>query len=611
MQLILGFKRNGKAGLALLVIFIFMLGLGSMAQPDAALAKTEFSDPAESLIVTLNDNGVAFELATYTISELESMPQVQREYSSIDRMPAPVFTAGEGIDLEGLLTSLGIDIDSITHFRFYANDDLVKKLNRNMLLDRTGYYFPNIVECWDSYWDEDANRYTDVEAASEGAIPVKPMLAITSSQGRWLESPDWSSLDDSTCLRLCLGQATPEECITMHFVRWVYKIEVFGKLESGGSSSVDPRVRLSTPSAGQTYQVGDTVEIEGTVEQLSSITLTITDPDGHLVYTVFDLDTMDGDFSEEFNLGPDAVPGTYTIEAGPSAGSSLGCTETFRVTAASASAADITLNTPPAGQTVQAGDKVKISGSAAGLTTAQLEVIGPAQEAVYSCTLNISISGDFNEEFTLGVDALPGDYTIQISAPGLKQNYTRVFKVASPGAAVPTSSLKDIANHWAADRINSLVACGAIKGYPDGTFQPDATITRAEFTTVVVKAFKLNNPPGKSFTDTSGHWAQDYIATATAAGIIGGYNDNTFGPNDPVTREQMAAIAVKAAQLTPVAGQNQFTDSSSIAAWARDAVAAAVNNQIIRGYPDNTFKPGGKATRAEAVTVIVNALNLK
>ena len=73
----------------------------------------------------------------------------------------------------------------------------------------------------------------------------------------------------------------------------------------------------------------------------------------------------------------------------------------------------------------------------------------------------------------------------------------------------------------------------------------------------------------------------------------------------------MAAIAVKAAQLTPVAGQNQFTDSSSIAAWARDAVAAAVNNQIIRGYPDNTFKPGGKATRAEAVTVIVNALNLK
>ena len=73
----------------------------------------------------------------------------------------------------------------------------------------------------------------------------------------------------------------------------------------------------------------------------------------------------------------------------------------------------------------------------------------------------------------------------------------------------------------------------------------------------------------------------------------------------------MAAMVVKAANLTVAAAENQFADSSGIAGWAQKAVATAVNNQIIRGYPDNTFKPGGKATRAEAVTVIVNALNLK
>ena len=72
----------------------------------------------------------------------------------------------------------------------------------------------------------------------------------------------------------------------------------------------------------------------------------------------------------------------------------------------------------------------------------------------------------------------------------------------------------------------------------------------------------------------------------------------------------MAAIVVKAAQLTPAAGENQFVDSASIADWARDAVVTAVNNQIIRGYPDNTFKPGSKATRAEAVAVIINALDM-
>lgn len=630
----LGFKRNGKARIALLVIFMFIFGLVGMVQPGVALAKTDFSDPATSLTVVLNDNGEIYELASYSIPELEKMPQVQREYSSIDRMPAPVFTAGKGLDLESFLSSQGIDISSINYCRFYATDNVVKRLDRSVLFDRTGYYFPKIVECWDTDWDENTNRYTNVEKVSAGATPVKTMLAITSSQGRWLARPDWNNLDGSTCLRLCLGQITPEECITMNFVRWVYKIEVFGKLRSGGGGSiVAPRVTLSSPSAGKTYQMGDTVEIVGTVERLSSLTLTVTDPDGHVVYTVFDLKVQDGKFTEEFPLNTDAVPGNYTIEVGPKAGSSLGCKQTFQVTAASGSDASITLKTPEAGCTVQPGDKVTINGSASGLTTAKLEVINPNKETVYTSTINKS--GDFTEEFTPGSDALPGDYTIQISAPGLKSDYTRVFKVAKakvdspsntpeksvptikpepstqPVSPLPTGSLKDITNHWAGERINNLVAQGAIKGYPDGTFQPDTTITRAEFTTVVVKAFNLTNSNGKVFTDTSGHWAKDYIATATAAGIVGGYNDNIFGPNDPVTREQMAAMVVKAANLTAATGENQFADSSSIAGWAREAVATAVNNQIIRGYPDNTFKPGGKATRAEAVTVIVNALNLK
>jgi hypothetical protein len=631
----LGLKRKGKARIALLVMFMFLFGLVGMVQPGTAMAKTMYSDPATSLTVVLNDNGEVYELATYTIPELENMSQVQREYSSIDRMPAPVFTAGKGLDLESFLSSQGIDISSITHFRFYATDDLVKKLDRNMLLDRTGYYFPKIVECWDTDWDEDTNRYTDVEKVSAGAVPVKPMLAITSSQGRWLDCPDWNSLDGSTCLRLCLGQATPEECITMNFVRWVYKIEVFGKLEAG-SSIIASRITVDKPSSGQSYQVGDTVEIDGTVERLSSVTLTITDPDGHAVYTSFDVDTRDGKFNEEFPLGPDAVPGNYTVKVGPGSGTGEGCTQTFHVTTASSSAANITLNTPEAGYTVQPGDKVKISGSASGLTTVKLEIINPDEETVYTSTINKS--GDFTEEFTPTADALPGDYTIKISAPGLKQDYTRIFQVveaeaASPSdtpvtetkpepvttktesetqpvVAAPTSSLKDTTNHWAVDRINDLVNRGAIKGYPDGTFQPDTTITRAEFTTVVVKAFNLTNTDGKSFGDTSEHWAKDYIATAAGAGIVGGYNDSTFGPNDPVTREQMAAIVVKAAQLTPAAGENQFVDSASIADWARDAVVTAVNNQIIRGYPDNTFKPGSKATRAEAVAVIINALDM-
>ena len=112
---ILGYKHNGKARIAILVIFMFIIGLVGMVQPGVALAKTEFSEPATSLAVVLNDNGEIYELATYSIPELEKMPQVQREYSSIDRMPAPVFTAGKGLDLASFLSSQGIDVSSISY----------------------------------------------------------------------------------------------------------------------------------------------------------------------------------------------------------------------------------------------------------------------------------------------------------------------------------------------------------------------------------------------------------------------------------------------------------------------------------------------------------------
>lgn len=167
----------------------------------------------------------------------------------------------------------------------------------------------------------------------------------------------------------------------------------------------------------------------------------------------------------------------------------------------------------------------------------------------------------------------------------------------------------DIDGHWAQNSIIKLVNLGAISGNPDGTFKPDSNITRAQYVTMLVKAFRIENQGGKVFADTASHWARDYIAAAVAGGIASGYDNNNFGPNDAITREQMAVMVAKAAQLMPQAdGRTPFTDSSSISSWAVDAVAAAVNSGIISGYPDNTIRPQGNATKAEAVTVILNAL---
>lgn len=173
-----------------------------------------------------------------------------------------------------------------------------------------------------------------------------------------------------------------------------------------------------------------------------------------------------------------------------------------------------------------------------------------------------------------------------------------------------TVTLSDITGHWAEKYIDKLVAQGAITGYPNGTFKPDNQITRAEFATVLVRAFKLQHQSGKVFADTADHWAKDYIATAAANGIVGGYNTTTFGPDDLITREQMAAMIVRAAKLQATSNAKSFTDSEQISSWAKSAADAASSNNIINGYPDNTFRPKNNATRAEAATVIVKALKL-
>lgn len=172
-----------------------------------------------------------------------------------------------------------------------------------------------------------------------------------------------------------------------------------------------------------------------------------------------------------------------------------------------------------------------------------------------------------------------------------------------------TQSFKDINGYWAEKNIEELVTMGAVTGYSDATFKPDNPITRAEFATMLVKAFRLEPKQGKMFTDTMNHWARDTISTAAAYGIVGGYDDKTFGPDDLITREQMAVMIVKTTKLELASGELSFTDSKKISAWAKDSIITALNGKIMKGYSDGSFKPNDNATRAEAVTVIVNAMN--
>jgi cell wall-associated NlpC family hydrolase len=171
--------------------------------------------------------------------------------------------------------------------------------------------------------------------------------------------------------------------------------------------------------------------------------------------------------------------------------------------------------------------------------------------------------------------------------------------------------INDITGHWAEEAIKELIKNKSLEGYPNDTFAADKAITRAEFVTTLVKAFNLSPVKGKDFSDTDKHWAGKYIATAQGHNIISGYSSHLFGPEDPVSREQMALMIVKAAKLntSDTNDKKLFTDDAQISEWAKEAVLTANQNNIIFGYPDYSFRPQACLTRAEAAAVIVNALN--
>ncbi|HPF19662.1 MAG TPA: S-layer homology domain-containing protein, partial [Bacillota bacterium] len=175
-----------------------------------------------------------------------------------------------------------------------------------------------------------------------------------------------------------------------------------------------------------------------------------------------------------------------------------------------------------------------------------------------------------------------------------------------PGAG----SFLDISHHWARDPIIKLSSQGIVSGYPDNSFKPDRSITRAEFVAILAKALEYDLKAGQYFSDTEGHWARDYIAAARSRNIVHGYSENEFRPDAFITREEMVAMIAMALGLSSDQTESVFVDEADISQWARAYVATAYRQKIIQGYPDGSLKPHFHSSRAEAVSIILRALDL-
>ena len=236
---------------------------------------------------------------------------------------------------------------------------------------------------------------------------------------------------------------------------------------------------------------------------------------------------------------------------------------------------------------------------------------------------------------------------------------TLLISIPFASMAADKEGLKDLNGHWSEGQVTKAVETGWVNGYPDGTFRPEATITRAEFTKMALAADRLipgsenaamyesdryqysqlyesgkesykdkqypegvfYEAPQESLTDVNNHWLtkQGWTTIALNYGMLvsedyahAGYR---FYPDKPITRYEMAIIMDRMLGLVYPANENHkdentgFTDDNSMKDWQRGYVIEAYNAGVLQGYPDGSFHGEKTATRAEAVTMVQNALD--
>lgn len=179
---------------------------------------------------------------------------------------------------------------------------------------------------------------------------------------------------------------------------------------------------------------------------------------------------------------------------------------------------------------------------------------------------------------------------------------------------VKSGSFRDVTStHWAFDSVERAAELGLVTGYSDGTFRPDTHVTRAQF---VLMLWRMCGKPAAakaaSFADASADWYQDALSWAVEKGYVNGLSDTRFGPDAPITRQQAMAILFRlnggqsGTELTLTGIYEQtFADSTTIAAWAKDATWWAVYHELVSGVGGSRIAPEANASRAQIAAILL------
>ncbi|WP_079913839.1 S-layer homology domain-containing protein [Paenibacillus sp. 32352] len=226
------------------------------------------------------------------------------------------------------------------------------------------------------------------------------------------------------------------------------------------------------------------------------------------------------------------------------------------------------------------------------------------------------VTGVLYNETTKKVSFVPSTFA---TADGettatLKRNGSSIYTVVES-----KKSFADVASHWSKADVELLANKLVVDGVTDTAFQPDRNITRAEFAALVVRSLGLSTVTASNyFTDVkSDAWYASTVATAAKAGIIDGYEDKTFRPDAQITREELAAMVIRAMNYADIATSvsdpesvlSKYKDSNKIV-WAQKEIAAAINAGLINGMTDDTIGSDSQATRAQSATMLKRFLSV-
>ncbi|MDD9271953.1 S8 family serine peptidase [Paenibacillus sp. GCM10023248] len=238
----------------------------------------------------------------------------------------------------------------------------------------------------------------------------------------------------------------------------------------------------------------------------------------------------------------------------------------------------------------------------------------PASRTMYATLYDSSMKqlGYYRNEY--GTEQLfvektldAGTYYIKLQASQWFMSQMYRLKI---GSYTLISGYADIEGHWAQEAISKLTDQGVIGGYGNYRFAPNQPITRAEAATVLTRALKLTKRKELKFSDMdASHWAYEYVAKALQADIVSGYPGGTFGPDRTLTRMEMTQMLARSMNMTgKKRGNSPFSDVDE-SYWGVGILKQMYADGWITGYADGTFQPDGQASRAEFVSMLAKVLN--